>query len=65
MAHTHSPFADPAMAASYAENARRNVPGLADLHRMVRLLLATAFRPYPRGRGRRRHGDSGHGAVAA
>lgn len=40
MAHAHSPFADPAKVASYAENARRNVPGLADLHRMVTLLLA-------------------------
>lgn len=40
MAHAHAPFADPAKAASYAENARRNVPGLADLHRMVTLLLA-------------------------
>lgn len=40
MAHAHSPFADPAKAVSYAENARRNVPGLADLHRMVTLLLA-------------------------
>lgn len=40
MAHAHSSFADPAKIASYAENARRNVPGLADLHRMVTLLLA-------------------------
>lgn len=40
MTHAHSPFADPAKTASYAENARRNVPGLADLHRMVTLLLA-------------------------
>jgi tRNA (cmo5U34)-methyltransferase len=40
LAHAHTPFADPAKTASYAENARRNVPGLADLHRMVTLLLA-------------------------
>ena len=40
MPHAHSPFADPAKIASYAENARLNVPGLADLHRMVTLLLA-------------------------
>lgn len=35
-----SPFAYPAAIASYAENAPRKVPGLADLHRMVMLLLA-------------------------
>ncbi|MFG6081563.1 class I SAM-dependent methyltransferase [Paracoccus litorisediminis] len=40
MVHAHSPFADPAKISSYAENARRNVPGLADLHCMVTLLLA-------------------------
>jgi len=41
MAHAHaSPFAEPAKVASYVENAKRNVPGLADLHRMVMLLLA-------------------------
>lgn len=40
MTHQHTPFADPAVVASYAENARRKVPGLADLHRMVTLLLA-------------------------
>lgn len=41
MAHAHNDhFADPAAIASYAENARKNVPGLADLHRMVMLLLA-------------------------
>ena len=40
MTRTHHPFADPAAVASYAENARRRVPGLSDLHRMVTLLLA-------------------------
>lgn len=40
MAHKHTPFADPAAIASYAENTRRKVPGLTDLHRMVMLLLA-------------------------
>lgn len=41
MAHNHnSHFANPAAIASYIENARRNVPGLDDLHRMVMLLLA-------------------------
>lgn len=40
MTHEHAPFSDPTTVASYAENARRNVPGLADLHRMVMLLLA-------------------------
>jgi len=40
MDHKHSPFANPAAVASYAANAPRKVPGLADLHRMVMLLLA-------------------------
>lgn len=41
MAHDHNNhFANPAAIASYVENARRNVPGLDDLHRMVMLLLA-------------------------
>lgn len=40
MAHKHTPFTDPTATASYAENAWRKVPGLADLHRMVMLLLA-------------------------
>lgn len=41
MAHNHHDhFANPAAIASYVENARRNVPGLEDLHRMVMLLLA-------------------------
>ena len=41
MAHTHNNhFANPAAIASYVENARNNVPGLTDLHRMVMLLLA-------------------------
>lgn len=35
-----SRFADPAVAASYAVNTTRKVPGLDDLHRMVTLLLA-------------------------
>ena len=39
MTHPHSAFGAPHAAASYAENARRNVPGLGDLHRMVMLLL--------------------------
>jgi tRNA (cmo5U34)-methyltransferase len=33
-------FHDPAVAAAYAENTARKVPGLADLHRMAMLLLA-------------------------
>lgn len=41
MAHNHNGhFANPAAIASYVENARKNVPGLTDLHRMVMLLLA-------------------------
>lgn len=40
MDHKHAPFIDPAAIASYAANAPRKVPGLADLHRMVMLLLA-------------------------
>ena len=40
MKHEHTPFADVAAVSSYVENARRRVPGLADLHRMVMLLLA-------------------------
>jgi tRNA (cmo5U34)-methyltransferase len=40
MQHTHSPFIDPAAVASYAKDAPRRVPGLADLHRMSMLLLA-------------------------
>ncbi|MDR6671716.1 class I SAM-dependent methyltransferase [Xanthomonas sp. 1678] len=39
MQHTPSPFADPAAVASYAADALRRVPGLADLHRMATLLL--------------------------
>ena len=40
LTYKHAPFNDPTAIASYAENARRRVPGLADLHRMVMLLLA-------------------------
>lgn len=40
MQHKPSPFANPTATASYVENARRKVPGLADLHRMAMLLLA-------------------------
>lgn len=40
MDHKHTPFTNPNAVASYADNAIRNVPGLADLHRMVMLLLA-------------------------
>lgn len=36
----HAPFTNPAAVASYADNARQKVPGLADLHRMAMLLLA-------------------------
>jgi tRNA (cmo5U34)-methyltransferase len=39
MTHSQSAFNTPHAAASYAENARRNVPGLDDLHRMAALLL--------------------------
>ncbi len=40
MPHKHTPFTDPTATASYAENTQHRVPGLADLHRMVMLLLA-------------------------
>lgn len=40
MDHKHAPFTNAAAVASYAANAPRKVPGLADLHRMVMLLLA-------------------------
>ncbi|WP_368667726.1 class I SAM-dependent methyltransferase [Salipiger sp. PrR002] len=40
MTHEYSPFTNLATVAAYAENARRNVPGLSDLHHMVTLLLA-------------------------
>jgi tRNA (cmo5U34)-methyltransferase len=40
MDHKHAPFTNPTAVASYAVNALRRVPGLADLHRMVMLLLA-------------------------
>jgi len=40
MKREHAPFTDPDAVASYAQDARRNVPGLADIHRMVMLLLA-------------------------
>jgi tRNA (cmo5U34)-methyltransferase len=40
MDHKHAFFTDPAVVASYAARTLRNVPGLADLHRMVMLLLA-------------------------
>jgi tRNA (cmo5U34)-methyltransferase len=38
--HKSSPFANPAAISTYAEEAPRKVPGLADLHRMTMLLLA-------------------------
>ena len=40
MSQGHGHFGHPHAAASYAVNARNNVPGLDDLHRMVMLLLA-------------------------
>lgn len=40
MQHKPSPFANPSAIASYVEDAPRKVPGLADLHRMMMLLLA-------------------------
>ena len=40
MDHKHTPFTNPAAVASYTANTARKVPGLADLHRMVMLLLA-------------------------
>src|SRR3546814_12413636 len=39
MQDERSPFADRAAVASYAVDAPRKVPGMADLHRMVTLLL--------------------------
>lgn len=35
-----SPYTDPSAIATYAEDALRKVPGLADLHRMIMLLLS-------------------------
>ncbi len=40
MDHEHTHFANPAAVASYTADTLRRVPGLADLHRMVMLLLA-------------------------
>ena len=40
MQDMRSAFANPAAVASYAEDAPRKVPGLADLHRMTMLLLS-------------------------
>lgn len=40
MQDKHAHFTDPAAVASYATDTPRKVPGLADLHRMVALLLA-------------------------
>lgn len=40
MDHKRAPFLNPAAVASYAADTPRKVPGLADLHRMVMLLLA-------------------------
>lgn len=40
MALPQGSFLDPAVAAAYAENTVRKVPGLADLHRMAAVLLA-------------------------
>lgn len=40
MSEPHAPFADPQAVASYAEGPPRNVPGWADMLRMVDLLLA-------------------------
>jgi tRNA (cmo5U34)-methyltransferase len=40
MDHKHPPFTNPAAIAAYTTNAPLKVPGLADLHRMVMLLLA-------------------------
>lgn len=40
MDHKHAPFTSPLAVASYAADTARKVPGLADLHRMVMLLLA-------------------------
>lgn len=45
MHHASTHFADPRAVASYAADAARNVPGLADLHRMAALLLAEAAPP--------------------
>jgi len=33
MDYKHAPFTNPAAVASYADNARQKVPGLAGLHR--------------------------------
>lgn len=41
-------FTDPAAVATYAGDAARRVPGLADLHRMVALLLAETAPPAAR-----------------
>ena len=39
------PFSNPAMVATYADDAPRKVPGLADLHRMAMLLLSECAKP--------------------
>lgn len=39
------PFSNPVMVATYADDAPRKVPGLADLHRMAMLLLSEGARP--------------------
>lgn len=41
-------FANPATAQTYGENARRMVPGLADLHRMALILLSETAGPAAR-----------------
>lgn len=40
MQNAPSPFANPVAVATYAEDAPRKVPGLADIHRMATLLLS-------------------------
>lgn len=46
--HNPAPFSDPAAVATYARDALRKVPGLADLHRMAMLLLAERAGPAAR-----------------
>lgn len=40
MTKSQSPFADPALVSTYADDTPLKVPGLADLHRMTMLLLS-------------------------
>jgi hypothetical protein len=68
MQDNEQPFRNPAAVASYAEDTPRNVPGLADLHRMAILLLsehATEIAHILVVGARRRTGNEGYGRGTA